>query len=62
MQATEYFDFLTNNDTTPEYYMGNISIFDFRNYNGLDTSFAKILEDNKAEFGVSANVSYIIGN
>jgi len=34
--ATNYFDFLTNNDTTPETYMNNISIFNFRNYDGLD--------------------------
>jgi len=61
-KATEYFDFLTNNDTTPEVYMGNISIFDFRNYDGLDTSYAKILEDNKNTFGVPTNVSYILGN
>lgn len=35
-KATDYFDFLTNNDTTPETYMGNISIFNFRNYDGMD--------------------------
>lgn len=46
-KATDFFDFLTNNDTTPEVYMGNISIFNFRNYDGLDESFAKFLNDNK---------------
>lgn len=46
--ATNYFDFLTNNDTTPEVYWGNISTYNFRNYDGLDLSFAKFLTNNKA--------------
>lgn len=58
--ATSYFDFLTNNDTTPETYFGNISMFNFRNYDGLDESFVKILQDNKAAIG--AKVDYIPGN
>jgi len=58
--ATSYFDFLTNNDTTPETYFGNISMFNFRNYDGLDESFVKILQDNKASLG--AKVDYIPGN
>lgn len=40
LKATSYFDFLTNNDTTPETYFGGISMFNFRNYDGLDESFA----------------------
>jgi carboxypeptidase C (cathepsin A) len=59
-KATNFFDFITNNDTTPEVYMGNISIFNFRNYDGLDESFATFLNKNKAEFG--ATVDYIPGN
>jgi carboxypeptidase C (cathepsin A) len=51
--ATNYFDFITNNDTTPEKYMGNISIFNFRNYDGLDESFATFLNDKKASFGAT---------
>lgn len=58
--ATNYFDFITNNDTTPEVYMGNISIFNFRNYDGLDESFASFLNTNKAEF--DASVDFISGN
>lgn len=58
--ATNYFDFITNNDTTPEVYMGNISIFNFRNYDGIDESFATFLNANKAEFG--ATVEYLPGN
>lgn len=42
--------------------MGNISIFNFRNYDGLDESFVKILEDNKAKFGVAKDVKFIPGN
>ncbi len=60
IKATTYFDFLTNNDTTPEVYFGNISMFNFRNYDGLDESFAKILQDNKDKIG--AKVDYIPGN
>lgn len=42
--------------------MGGISIFNFRNYNDLDESFVKILEDNKARFGVAKDVKFIPGN
>lgn len=58
--ATNYFDFLTNNDTTPETYMGNISMFNFRNYDGLDESFADFVNNHKNDFG--ANVEYLPGN
>ena len=40
--------------------MGNISIFNFRNYDGLDESFATFLNKNKAQFGASDE--YIPGN
>lgn len=59
-KATTYFDFLTKYDTTPEVYFGNISMFNFRNYDGLDESFAKILQDNRVALG--AKVNYIPGN
>lgn len=48
--ATNYFDFLTNNDTTPQEYFGGISMFNFRDYGDEDDSFVKFLNDNKAEF------------
>ena len=35
-------------------------MFNFRNYDGIDETFAKFLEDNKAEFG--ASVKYLPGN
>ena len=47
IQATNYFDFLTNNDTTAQVYFGDISMFNFRNYDGVDVSFADILQKNK---------------
>lgn len=42
--------------------MGNISMFDFRNYKGIDRSYAKFLEDNKKVFGVPDNITFIRGN
>ena len=51
---------MTNNDTTPEVYFGNISMFNFRNYDGIDESFAEFLNQHKSDFG--ANVDYIPGN
>ena len=59
-KATTYFDFITNNDTTPLVYFGGISTFNFRNYDGEDMTFAKFLEANKAEFNVT--VKYLPGN
>lgn len=39
-----------------------MSIFNFRNYDGLDRSFADYLEKNKAEFDVPGNIAFISGN
>jgi hypothetical protein len=36
--------------------MGNISIFNFRNYDGLDESFTKFLTENKQKLGVDPNL------
>lgn len=58
--ATNYFDFLTNDGNTTQKLMGNISMFNFRNYEGLDMSFVDFLQKNKAEFG--ATVDFIIQN
>lgn len=58
--ATEYINFFIDNKTTPEVYMGNISMFNFRNYNGIDRSFVQFLNSNKNTFG--ANVEYLGGN
>lgn len=35
-------------------------MFNFRNYDGIDETFAKFLDDNKAEFG--STVEYLPGN
>jgi vitellogenic carboxypeptidase-like protein len=61
-KATDYFDFITNNDTTPEKYMGGISIFNFRQYDPTDESFADFLEKNKATLGVPESIKFIPGN
>jgi hypothetical protein len=45
--ATDYFNFLSDNKTTPEVYFGNISMFNFRNYDGIDRSFVQFLNNNK---------------
>jgi carboxypeptidase C (cathepsin A) len=42
--------------------MGGISIFNFRNYEPEDTSFADLLEKNKNIFGVPSNITYLPGN
>lgn len=42
--------------------MGNISIFNFRNYDGMDESFAKFLTDNRQEMGIDPKLEYIPGN
>jgi hypothetical protein len=41
--ATNFFDFLMSNDTNIQVNMGNVSIYNFRNYDGLDESFAGFL-------------------
>ena len=58
--ATDYFNFISDNKETPELYMGNISMFNFRNYDGIDRSFVQFLNANKAEFG--ATQDYLNGN
>lgn len=60
IQATDYFDFLTNNDTTAEVHFGNISMFNFRNYDGIDVSFADFLQANKDKLG--AKQDYLLSN
>jgi hypothetical protein len=36
--------------------MGNISIFNFRNYDGLDESFAKFMTDNRKQLGINESL------
>lgn len=43
MQATTYFDFLTNNDDTRTRYWAGMSTYNFRKYTDIDTSFAPFL-------------------
>ena len=42
--------------------MNNISIFNFRNYDGIDTSFAKFLTDNRQAMGINTSLEFISGN
>lgn len=49
--ATDYLNFIIDNKNTAEELMGNISIYNFRNYDGVDRSFAAFLNANKGEFG-----------
>jgi vitellogenic carboxypeptidase-like protein len=42
--------------------MGNISIFNFRNYDGMDESFATFLTNNRKNLGISETLEYIPGN
>lgn len=58
--ATNYFDFLTNNDTTAEAHFGGISTFNFRDYEGMDASFTDWIDDHKNELG--AKCDYILSN
>lgn len=58
--ATNYFDFISNNKTTCEQYLGNISTYNFRNYDGVDRSFADFLTAHKNDLG--ADVDYLSGN
>lgn len=51
--ATDFFNFITDNKTTPEVYMGNISMFNFRNYHGIDRSFVQFLNDHRSDLGVT---------
>lgn len=58
--ATSYFNFISDDKSTPEMYLGNISMFNFRNYDGIDRSFVGFLNANKASFGATAD--YLSGN
>jgi hypothetical protein len=39
--------------------MGGISIFNFRDYKGLDESYGEFLESNKQKFGVDDSIKFI---
>lgn len=62
MQATKYFDFLTNNDDTRYKYWGGMSTYNFRQYGEMDMSFATFLNNSKSNFGVPPDVYYVPGN
>ena len=55
--ATDVFNFITNNDRLLKEYFGGISPWNFRYYHLEDGSFEKFVEDNRAEFG--ATIKYL---
>ena len=61
-KATQFFDFITNNDETSKKYWGGMSTFNFRMYGEPDESFVKFLNDSRTQLGVPADVVYIPGN
>ena len=62
MKATQYFDFLTNNDDTRYKYWGGMSTFNFRQYGEDDDSFVALLNNSRKEFGVPEGIYYVPGN
>ena len=63
IEATSYWDFLTNDENTWKTYMGGMSEFNFRQFDDLDVSFVDFLNQNKKSLGVTQdNLEYIGGN
>ena len=61
-QATQFFDFITNNDDTRYEYWGGMSTFNFRQYGEDDESFITFLNDSRTNLGVPSDVPYVPGN
>jgi carboxypeptidase C (cathepsin A) len=62
MQATPYFDFLTNNDDTRYQFWGGMSTYNFRQYGEGDTSFVQLLNSSRNELGIPQDVYYVPGS
>jgi len=62
MQATNYFNFLTNDDDTRAIYLGGMSTYNFRQYEDSDESFATFLQENKNSFGIPSDINYVSGS
>ena len=62
IQATQYFDFLTNNEETRTNYWGGMSTYNFRHYGDEDSTFAKVLNESLSDLGIPAGQYYIPGN
>jgi len=60
--ATNYFDYLTNDDAMKDKYLGGMNNYNFRQYKYGDESFAQFLQDNKGSLGVSSAIDYIPGS
>ena len=61
-KATDYFDFLTNDDDVKDKYLGGMNNYNYRQYSYGDESFANFLQSNKASLGVPANINYVPGS
>jgi len=62
IQATSYFDFLTNNDDTRAQYWGGMSTYNFRKYSDPDETFATFLNNSRSKLGIPEGVYFVPGN
>jgi hypothetical protein len=62
MQATQYFNFLTNEDDTRYNYWGGMSTYNFRQYGEIDEAFATLLNNSRNDLGIPEGVYYVPGN
>lgn len=56
IEATNYFDFLTNDDDMKAKFLGGMNNFNFRQYKDGDESFIDFLKANKAYLGIPTSV------
>lgn len=57
--ATNHFNEIFKNPNTIRDRLGNVNIYNFRDYVGGDISYAAFLEKNKRELGVPDNIMFI---
>ena len=62
MQATSFFDFLTNNDDTRYKFWGGMSTYNFRQYGEGDMTFVSLLNNSRAELGIPDGVYFVPGS
>jgi carboxypeptidase C (cathepsin A) len=62
MQATPYFDVLTNNDENRYKFWGGMSTYNFRQYGEGDFSFATVLNNSRNDLGIPTDIYYVPGS
>ena len=62
MQATSFFDFLTNNDDTRYKFWGGMSTYNFRQYGEGDMTFVSLLNNSRSELGIPEGVYFVPGS